>query len=75
MIHITCYRGRLTLDRDGRAMGRGAYICRDPICIEKVWKRNLLKRAFRTELDPENLEEIRKAVIWRGEDRPKYGKD
>ncbi|MDR2635155.1 MAG: YlxR family protein [Clostridiales bacterium] len=31
---------------NGRAPGRGAYICKDPTCVEKAVKRKLLNKHF-----------------------------
>ncbi|MCR5208848.1 MAG: YlxR family protein [Lachnospiraceae bacterium] len=38
--------GQITLDRTGRAAGRGAYVCRDLACLTKLRKKNGLARSF-----------------------------
>lgn len=39
--------GRVRVDRDGRAPGRGAYVCPDPECVERGLESKRLARAFR----------------------------
>ena len=36
----------IKLDRTGKLNGRGAYICADKECMEKLKKQKLLNRAF-----------------------------
>lgn len=45
--------GRAAVDRTGRAPGRGAYLHRDPDCIEIASKRKALERALRATVEPE----------------------
>ena len=34
-------------DPDGRAEGRGAYLCRNPACADQALQRNVFHRALR----------------------------
>ncbi len=45
--------GELSIDPEGYAEGRGAYICIDRECIEKAFKKNGLERSFRAGIKPE----------------------
>ena len=38
--------GEIFPDPTGKAQGRGAYICNDKGCVEKLKKQKLLNRAF-----------------------------
>ena len=38
--------GTVSLDFRGKAPGRGAYLCRDPICLKKAVKSRALERAL-----------------------------
>lgn len=40
--------GTVAEDPSGKLCGRGAYVCRNEECIDKVNKRRLLSRALRT---------------------------
>jgi uncharacterized protein len=42
-------RGYVVLDDCGKGRGRGAYVCRNNLCLEKLEKGERLKRAFRKE--------------------------
>lgn len=58
--------GRISVDRARLLPGRGAYICGDADCVEKVIKKRKLNRAFRTEVEPEIYELIREEIKNRG---------
>ena len=36
----------ISLDRTGRKNGRGAYICDNPACLEKLKKQKILNKVF-----------------------------
>lgn len=38
--------GILSVDRTGKKNGRGAYICPNPVCLEKAYKARRLEKAF-----------------------------
>ena len=43
--------------------GRGAYICKDEACFEKVLKRNKLKAILKTNVDNKKYEELRGVIF------------
>ena len=45
--------GVVSLDFQGKAPGRGAYICPDPECLKKARKSRALERAFDTAIPAE----------------------
>jgi hypothetical protein len=46
--------GKISLDRSGKAAGRGAYVCKNPECLQKAQKskgfERSLKRAVPSEI-------------------------
>ena len=38
--------GEIKLDPTGKAPGRGAYVCNDPVCLKKVDGKKLLHKSF-----------------------------
>lgn len=52
--------GEVRLDANGKAPGRGAYICLDAACFEKVRAKRLLAGKLRTKLSAEDYENIQK---------------
>lgn len=43
--------GAISLDRVGKAPGRGAYVCRSKECLQKAIKQRQLERALETRID------------------------
>jgi predicted RNA-binding protein YlxR (DUF448 family) len=50
--------GGAAVDMTGRATGRGAYLHKDPGCIEIARKRKALERALKTPVGPEIWAEL-----------------
>jgi predicted RNA-binding protein YlxR (DUF448 family) len=45
--------GDIRIDKTGKAAGRGAYICDDVECLNKVQKKKALNRAFQQDVGEE----------------------
>lgn len=45
--------GVFSLDRTGRAAGRGAYICKSASCLQKAKKTKRLEAAFSSKIEEE----------------------
>ena len=54
--------GNITLDRTGRANGRGAYICDNIQCLEKAIKTKALARTFEMNIDETVSDELRGVI-------------
>lgn len=52
---------RLILDTDGKAQGRGAYVCKDGDCMQTAIKKRMFNRAFKQNLSPQVYEEFEKS--------------
>ena len=53
--------GEVAVDLDGKAQGRGAYVCKNLECLAKVKKKRLFNKAFKTAVDDSiyvDIEEI-----------------
>ena len=46
LIRVVKSGEQITLDKTGKLNGRGAYVCPDKACVEKLKKQKLLNRAF-----------------------------
>lgn len=55
--------GLITIDRTGKKEGRGAYICDNIICLEKVVKSKRLERVFDTKITEEIYESLRGVIL------------
>lgn len=58
--------GKVLVDKTGKMCGRGAYICGDKECLEKVIKTNKLERILETKLSNEIYNELRGVVLEQG---------
>ena len=45
--------GAVSLDFKGKAPGRGAYVCPNPVCLKKAIKSKAFERAFSAAIPPE----------------------
>ena len=59
--------GEYAVDRTGRLNGRGAYVCDDKACFEKIIKRRLLSHAFETEVPAEVYASIEEGLFGKKE--------
>ena len=55
--------GEFLVDRTGKVSGRGAYLCDDKACAEKVIKKKLLKHAFGVEVSSEVYDKLTEAFF------------
>lgn len=55
--------GIIEVDEGGKKSGRGAYICMNEDCLNKIIKTKRLERIFEQEISPEIYESIRGVII------------
>lgn len=53
----------ISIDKTGKLSGRGAYICDNTDCLEKVIKSKRLERVFDTKIDEEIYKNLRGVII------------
>ena len=51
--------GQIFVDHSFKAEGRGAYVCKNPECLEKLEKTKALNRAFKCEVPAHIYSEIK----------------
>lgn len=54
---------KLEVDFTKKQDGRGAYICNDETCLNKVIKNRRLERVFKIKLEANNYEDIRGMIF------------
>ena len=54
--------GIINIDKTGKLEGRGAYICDNIECLEKVIKSKRLERVFETKIDDEIYNNLRGVI-------------
>ncbi len=55
--------GNISIDKTGKANGRGAYICNNVQCLEKAIKSKRLERTFEKSIDAQIYENLRGVII------------
>lgn len=53
----------ISIDRTGKKEGRGAYICDDVKCLEKLMKSKRLERVFEIAISQEIYESLRGVIL------------
>ena len=53
----------ISVDRTGKKEGRGAYICDDEKCLEKVIKSKRLEKVFEMQITQEIYESLRGVIL------------
>ena len=54
--------GEISLDKTGKLDGRGAYICKDKVCIDKLLKTKALNKSYHINVSQEVYENILKEI-------------
>ena len=54
--------GNISVDKTGKANGRGADLCNNLECLEKAIKAKRLERSFETTISGEIYDELRKSI-------------
>ena len=57
MIRFVRIGSKAAVDLSGKIQARGAYVCRDPECMERLKEKHFLRKALRTAFDEEALSE------------------
>ena len=58
LIRITLQNGKLQIDQEIKAEGRGCYVCKNSSCIEKAIKKNAFQRTFKRAFSKDEVEQI-----------------
>ena len=62
---IRCVRspsGAVSIDQDGKAQGRGAYICPSLECLAKAGKKRLINRTLKTAVGESIYDELEQLI-------------
>lgn len=58
LIRVVKFGEEIKLDFTGKLNGRGAYVCNDKACIEKLKKQKLINRAFSCQVEDQVYDRI-----------------
>ncbi len=54
--------GAFVIDPNGKGNGRGAYLCKNPACLEKAFLNHGLERSFHTHIPKETAESLQREL-------------
>lgn len=54
---------QISIDKTGKKEGRGAYICNEVTCLEKLKKTKRLEKAFEMKISEEIYENLRGVIL------------
>lgn len=54
--------GEIKVDKTGKLPGRGAYICNNTECLEKVMKSKRLEKSFEMKIDSSIYEDLKNTM-------------
>jgi predicted RNA-binding protein YlxR (DUF448 family) len=63
LIRVVKFEDEIFLDLTGKANGRGAYVCNDIECINKLKKNKLINRAFSCQVSDETYQKITETYL------------
>jgi predicted RNA-binding protein YlxR (DUF448 family) len=63
LIRIVNTGANVIIDKTGKLNGRGAYICKSTVCLEKIIKNRRLERALKIKIEDETYEELRRMLV------------
>ena len=55
--------GKISIDRTGKVNGRGAYICDNVECLEKIIKSKRLEKSFERKISDDIYETLRDEIV------------
>ncbi len=58
LMRVVKFGDEIKLDLTGKLNGRGAYVCADKACVDKLKKQKMLNRAFSCEVSAEVYDKI-----------------
>lgn len=56
-------QNEISIDKTGKTQGRGAYICNNINCLQKVMKNNRLEKVLNTKISEETYNNLRGVII------------
>lgn len=63
LVRIVRNENGVFIDKTGKMNGRGAYICNNVACLEKVIKSKRLERSLKIKIEDEIYENLRGVLI------------
>lgn len=59
----TAKENEIKIDLTGKLSGRGAYVCKNPECLEKAYKAKRIEKALEHSVNSEVYDALRKEIM------------
>ncbi|HEY0493317.1 MAG TPA: YlxR family protein [Candidatus Dormibacteraeota bacterium] len=63
LVRLVALESSVSVDRSGRATGRGAYLCREPACWSTAQRRRALERALELPMTSDDWRRLREGIL------------
>lgn len=63
LVRIVKFEDNFSLDVTGKSNGRGAYICNNEECFDKLFKQKLLNKTFKQNIPTEVYDSIKEKYL------------
>lgn len=62
VFRVAFYEDKISLDKSGRANGRGAYLCKNKKCVDAAFKKKAFNRAFKKNFNNEEMNNLKHEI-------------
>lgn len=62
VFRVAFYEDKISLDKSGRANGRGAYLCKNKKCVDAAFKKKAFHRAFKKNFNNEEMNNLKHEI-------------
>lgn len=62
VFRVAFYDDKISLDKSGRANGRGAYLCKNKKCIDSAFQKKAFNRAFKKNFNSEEMDNLKQEI-------------
>ena len=59
---MTFFEDKISLDKSGRANGRGAYLCKNQKCVDAAFQKKAFNRAFKKNFNNEEMDNLKREI-------------
>ena len=68
LMRVAGCEGRLTADPEGKAPGRGVYVCKNRECMEKALRKGGFQRSLRRNSSMDEISSVIEELQWQLQD-------
>lgn len=62
VFRVTFFEDKISLDKSGRANGRGAYLCKNKKCVDTAFQKKAFNRAFKKNFSSDEMNNLKDEI-------------